>query len=344
MRLSVVLFVLVLSGLPGCLSPGDPGQECSPVTLVEGGVAYFSGFEAQGGGIALRSGDEERDEGEGDGEEGDPRVTAWVLLASRLADRAAQAAVAFDGRDHAQWLIQRLPMMLQEGTGVDSAANNVSLARAALQAWGIPAHRIELKDPDDPDVMTLQQAWEARYDEQTGRYGDRLNEHLFAGFAARVFEHDLGLLERMGEAAVAANETEDGALYAHDAWFTGYARALLGPGPVDPAFADWLDGVLTARQQEAGGVVAFEGSDRADASTTAATLLAWGAQGKDLEDPQVQRAVAWLCGIVREDGGVPFAGDLDGATVKTTAEVVIAVSLLLEPIEWPRPVPDGGPS
>jgi hypothetical protein len=328
MRVGLLVALLVSVALSGCMEVGLQRGSCDAVSLVEGGVLYLETYEVETGGVSARL----------DGP-ADPRVTAWVLLAASLADRAGPAAVAFDGREHALWLADQAPGMLREGTGVDSAANNASLLRSALQAWGHSGHGVWVDDPAHPDVRTLAEAWDARLDNETGFYGSRLNEHLFAGFAARVFTHDLGLLERLGTALASQRAQQDADLYEVDAWYAAYARALLGPQPVDAALAEQLDEILESRQLPDGSIVPFEGAPRSDASTTAAALLAWGAQGRTLEDAQVGAAVDWLCALQQDNGGIPFASDMRMLHVKTTAEVVIAVSLLLEPIDWPQPPP-----
>lgn len=321
---------LVASLLTGCLSPAGPFSatgECDAVSLVHGGVEFLDTQTVAAGGVAPRPGDDP-----------DPRLTAWVLIATGVAKRTGQEG-SFDGRVHRDWLQDELPGMMQEGTGVDSTANNLSLARAALQAWGRMAQGVPLQDPEHPGVESLADAWQARYDEASGVYAQRFNEHLFAGFAARVFEDNRTRLDAMGRALDGTTPGDDGALYERDAWYAGYARALLGPEPVNVSLAARLDAIMSERQQADGGLKGFADAAGPDASTTAAALLGWQASGRSLQDEEVEKAVAYLCGLMDVDGAVVFSADREFLRVKTTAEVVIALSLYLEPIPWPQPPP-----
>ncbi len=316
--------------LAGCLVPGGPSfstGECDAGVLVHGGMDFLATNALPGGGVAPRA-----------GADPDPRLTAWALIAGGVAKRTGQEG-SFDGRVHRDWLQGELPGMMREGTGVDSMANNLSLARAALQAWGRAAQGVALQDPQHPGVESLADAWEARYDDQTGVYGDRPNEHLFAGFAARIFEDNRTRLDAMGLALNGTDTGDDEGLYTKDGWYAGYARALLGPQPVNASLAARLDAILGDRQQGDGGLKGFAEATGPDASTTAAALLGWQAAGRSLQDPEVENAVVYLCGLVDDEGAIVFSADQRSLRVKTTSEVVIALSLFLEPIPWPQPFP-----
>lgn len=321
--------VLLVPVLAGCIGPGDPmPRDCDAWNLVHDGVAYFTTRTHGEGGIVARV-----------GAEPDPELTAWVLIATGVAKRTGQEG--FDGRDHRDWLQDRLQEIVFEGDGTGSVPDELSLTRAALQAWGTMGAGVPFEDPDHEQVRSLADAWDVRFDEATGRYGDRLQEHLLGGFAARIFEYNLTRLQKMAAALDGTENPSSGEdPYHGDTWSAGYARALLGPEPDNASLAGHLDRLLDQRQDATGGVYAAPDATGPDASSTAAALFAWQAAGRGLEDPQVALAVDHLCGLVRDDGAVPFAGDYHVAHVKTTAEVVIALSLFLEPVPWPEPMPE----
>lgn len=331
-RRAVLLLALLLAPVSaGCLAPDALAPACDAEHLLVEGTAFLAAQADDAGGIRSHP-----------TADPDPRLTAWALIAAGLARRTGHEDL-FDPDPHLAWLPEALPLLLREGTAVDSAANNLSLARAALQAWGRSTDAVSVAGSgpgsDAAADRSLAAAWEARYSATTGRYGARLNEHLFAGFAARLFEADAARLAAMAHAldhdgswpTAAGHDPFDG-----DVWFAAYARALLGPTPHNASLAARLDATLTARQQPDGGSLSIPAAHRSDASSTAAAVLAWGESGAGATDARIAAAVGFLCATQRADGAMPFRAGEDVLVVKTTAEAVAALALLVEPVPRPR--------
>lgn len=319
---SVALLALTLPIMAGCIAPTEP--PCDATALIRDGTLALADLAAPAGGIRPHG-----------GADADPKTTAWALLAAGLARRTGIEG-GFDPAPHLDHLKAHLDSMTAEGPGVDSAANNVSLARAALQVWGNPASGIRIEDPEHPDARTLEDAWEARYDEEQARYGVRLNEHLFGAFAAWIFAPAGARLDAMADTTVTLLDDDANDPTTKDAWWAAYARAALGPDPQGDAaeLATRLEAILDDHQQEDGGVRGFASAKRPDASTTAAAILAWQRDGEGVDGARIGPAIDWLCTARRDDGTVPFRSDQPILPAKTTAEVVIAVALVKQPIPW----------
>lgn len=318
--LALLAFTLPL--LAGCVAPTAP--PCDATQLIRDGTSALGDLADPAGGIRPHG-----------GADADPRTTAWALLAAGLARRTGIEG-GFDPAPHLDHLKTHLDTLAEEGSPVDSAANNLSLARAAFQVWGSQASGIRIADPQHPDARTLEDAWETRYDHERGRYGVRLNEHLFGAFAAWIFAPAGERLDAMADTTVTLLDDNATDPTTKDAWWAAYARAALGPEPQGDAaeLATRLESVLDEHQQEDGGVRGFASATAADASTTAAAILAWQRDGERLDGAHIGPAIDWLCTAQRDDGTIPFRPDQPILPAKTTAEVVIAVALVKQPIPW----------
>lgn len=323
---AVALAVLLAPLVAGCLA-AQPEPPCDSHSLLIDATIFLSDTAHADGGVPART----------DGTP-DPRTTAWVLLATGLSRRAGTEGL-FDAAPHVEWLKQHVDDMMQEGTPVDSIANNASLARLALQVWGKPAAGIAVTH--NGHDTTLAAVWDDHYDSTTGRYGTRSNEHLFGAFAAWLFGANDTVRAAMAHhtESLADNRTlwGDTGPFAHDAWWAAYARIAIGPRPENESLDVHLAQVLRDHHSDEGGVRGFASADNADASTTAAAMVAWRVDGIPPTNPLMRDAVSYLCGMQRHDGAIPFSRDNTMPLVKTTAEVVIAAAMLEQPVPWGDP-------
>ena len=314
----VLLTILAAPLLAGCTAPGTQPPCDLDALLRDGVTALQPRADPRGGMPAIP------------GTEPDPRTTARVLIGAGLVRRAGYEG-AFDAAPHVAYLRDNLVAMTTARAPVDSVPNNLSLAALALQVWGHDPHGVPLNE-----THTLGDAWDAHYDPATGRFGVRLNEHLFGAFAAWLLGPPDERLVAMAEhtAARLAAPGPGGDPTARDAWWAAYARAALGAPPADLAQAARMEAILAAHREEGGGVRGFASAKHADASTTAAAVLAWERSGEGPSGPHVAAATAYFCSARRADGLVPFRAGTDHLPVKTTAEVLIALALVKQDVPW----------
>ncbi|MBW3583589.1 MAG: hypothetical protein KY455_10875 [Euryarchaeota archaeon] len=297
-----VLFALLVTPIvAGCVAPGQPDLlACDETSLIRDAVAHLARLgDATGGGLPYAP-----------GKEPDPKTTAWVLLATAVARRAGHEG-GFDPEPHLDYLHAHLVDLPREATPIDSAANNLSLARAAFQSWGKPPQHIPFEDPHHPEVRTLADAWDARYDPETGRYGGRLNEHLFGAFAAWVFDPPGARIDAMGRYVGDPDKNPDLAregtdAYGRDAWYAGHARSALGPAPENHTLAEGLDRILDARTEQ-GATKGFADARKPDASSTAAAILGRIASGQQGHEATHQEADTSPRGQQRANGTNKYA-------------------------------------
>lgn len=348
MLLLVALF-LATPLLAGCTVPGPLGgteRACDAHDIVQRGLEHLADIAHEDGGVPAWP----------DGGP-DPKTTMWVLVAAALARRAGHEGV-FDAGPHTAYLKAHTGRLPVETTPIDSAANNMSLARAAFVTWGKDPGGIRIDDPDHPDVVTVEQAWQARYDNGTGRYGTRPNEHVFGAWAALLFAPGTDIRHKMAD--YTGNATTNPALakqgpelYTNDAWYAAHARIALGPAPArhgaNTTLAATLDQALDDHHDpKTGGVRGFVTSDTPDASSTAAALIAWTLQAQAdipadtpgdelptiLHTARGQAATEFLCSLQQSDGEIRFSIDRRFAPTKTTAEVVMGLAFAEQPIPW----------
>lgn len=330
---TLAVAAFLVPALAGCFAP-TPAAPCNALSLLRGGIDYLNKQADPDGGIS-----------NGNGETPNPRTTAWTLLAAGLARRSGQEG-GFDAEPHVTWLKNRTTGMLSEGSAVDSAANNASLVRVALQVWGQSPFTVPVEDPTYPHATHLKAAWDARFDSASGRYGTRINEHLFASFAAWLFGPPddtrnamARYTEHLADNATAWTASQQHGAYGNDAWYAAYARIAVGPQPNNTTLDTHLNTILSNHQQNNGGVHGPDTSQTPDASTTAAALMAWRVDQTARTDPRIVSAIDYLCTLRAADGSIPFSTENAEPRAKTTAEVVIALALVEKPIPWGHPLP-----